>query len=88
MRPWEPLGMTTRAWMRIPPKVVALALLIPTQEIATLFPYDTSASGDPFPHAVRWCGRLYINDGHHRIARRIRAGKGYTAIRIFDGVTA
>lgn len=82
-RPWEPLGMTTALWANVPPQCVRVQDLVPTH--GTKYPlgeHDTSYCGDPFPHVVMWNGCLYINDGHHRVARAIARGATDLLVRV------
>lgn len=69
-------GMTTSKWMELPPTVLIVVALTPTQYIADdLWPGRLPcpvACADPLIHVVRLGGVLYIEDGHHRWARARR----------------
>ena len=71
-RPWEPMGLTTAAWLTIPPSRVLTGSLLPTQahlSFDALAGAPSSLCGDPIPHAVLWDGELRLLDGHHRLIR-------------------
>lgn len=43
--------------------------------------------GDAIPHVIDWNGRLFVEDGHHRVvaaevARRLGVGPGTIAARV------
>lgn len=78
-RPWEPMGFTTADWLRVPLIMLPLIELIPTQDVIPelLQGPDTSYCGDKYPHIVKWEGKTFINDGHHRIARAIRRAQAH-----------
>ena len=64
--------MTTAKWRQIKPSRVLVDSIIPTQEhlcFDALAAPPGSHCGDAFPHCVLWGGKLYLNDGHHRLIR-------------------
>lgn len=85
-RPWEPTGMTTGRWMRLPARPVPLHDLVATQDGIYLAPLlrqePSSHSGDPLPHVVAYGGRLYLSDGHHRAMRAALNGQQRIDARI------
>lgn len=90
-RPWPPTGLTTAAWAWVEPEVVALVHLTLTQAqvcVKTLLEIAAGVhephTGDEYPNVVRWDGRLYVEDGHHRILYAWLSGSRYTMARIYD----
>jgi hypothetical protein len=90
-RPWEPLGMTTERWRALPATAVELASLRFAQggvSITGLLGHARGelvpVGGDPLPHVVRWRGRLYLEDGHHRVLGWLLAGREHGEVRILD----
>lgn len=85
-RPYEPLGMSTADWKRVRPRPVRIERLHPCQDGLTwegLFAQEPY-SGDRWPHVVRFEGRLYISDGHHRIARKALRGRRWALARVLS----
>ncbi|MDR1998810.1 MAG: type II toxin-antitoxin system VapB family antitoxin [Frankiaceae bacterium] len=71
-RPYPDHGFSTRDWASVPPHPVRLDQLVATKrELALdkLLDEDSTFYGDLFPHAVRWKGELYLEDGLHRALR-------------------
>ena len=73
-RPYPPTGLTTARWMaEIPTETVRLTELYLTQngvKIDALFgARDQHSSIDRYPHVVAWDGKLYLEDGLHRVMR-------------------
>ena len=59
-------------WAQPSPQQVSLADLVTTAtvvELDRLLSEDPTSFGDLFPHAVRWCGELFLEDGLHRALR-------------------
>ena len=70
--PWGPTGMTTAKWRDVPVQLVRVSDLIVTQkgiEFGHLIADRVPFGADPFPHVVRWRGKWYLEDGHHRAVR-------------------
>lgn len=80
--------MSTDKWAQIVPKYVQISDLIATQDgvyLHALMPeYKRSYSGDWAPHAVKWQGQLYLEDGHSRVIRTLLKGQDRVIIRILD----
>lgn len=81
-------GMSTAKWMELPVLEVCVAQLTPTQQVSddlwhTRRPNEV-ACGDPYLHAVRIGGVLYIEDGHHRWARARRDHEWYILARVLE----
>ncbi len=71
-RPYPDHGLSAKDWAQIPPQQVCLAELVTTTtvvELDRLLSEDTTSLGDLFPHAVHWCGELFLEDGLHRALR-------------------
>ena len=71
-RPYPPHDLTSRAWAALPPRQVRLDELITTKDtlhLDALLDEDSTFYGDLFPHAVRWEGETYLEDGLHRALR-------------------
>lgn len=91
-RTWEPLNMTTAMWKEIPPSLVHVREIQFTHAIKEEdvllkgpdhFGIFDSFSGDPLPHIVKIGEKMYVNDGHHRIAWWQRYGPSkYMAVRV------
>lgn len=74
-------------WAQIPPQQVPLANLITTAtvvELDKLLSDDPTVPGDLFPHAVRWCGELFLEDGLHRALRAALNQRTTLPVRILD----
>lgn len=69
-------GMSTAKWMALPAQWVDVARLTPTQDVAVdLWPHRRpmdAACRDPYIHVVQLGSVLYLEDGHHRVARARR----------------
>lgn len=87
-RPFEPTGMDTAAWRRLPEETVRLADLTLSQHGVTIAGLLHHASGgpswcgDPIPHVVEHAGRLHLVDGHHRVALALLAGRRLIVARV------
>jgi Arc/MetJ family transcription regulator len=84
-RPYPDHGLATRDWARIPPRQVRMDELITTKRelrLDTLLDEDSTFYGDLFPHAVRWDGQLYLEDGLHRALRSALQGRTVLHVRI------
>jgi Arc/MetJ family transcription regulator len=86
-RPYPEHGFSLKDWAQIPPQQVPLADLVTTAmvvELNRLLSEDSTPSGDLFPHAVRWCGELFLEDGLHRAMRAALQGRTALHVRILD----
>ncbi|HEY6422089.1 MAG TPA: type II toxin-antitoxin system VapB family antitoxin [Pseudonocardiaceae bacterium] len=86
-RPYPDHGLSTKDWAQIPPQQVPLAELVTTAtvlELDRLLSEDPTIPGDLFPHAVRWCGELYLEDGLHRALRGALQQRTTLNVRILD----
>lgn len=84
--PWGPTGMSTALWMDVETELVPMATLWATQAgilLAPLIDPSTEPVGrDPFPHVIRWRGRDYLEDGHHRAVRAMLNGHTFLRVRV------
>lgn len=68
--------MTTARWMQLAVQLVDVAALTPTQEVELDLWREREptevACVDPYVHVVQMGHALYVEDGHHRVARARR----------------
>ena len=86
-RPYPEHGFSVKDWAQIRPQQVRLADLITTTtvlDVARLLSDDPTLPGDLFPHAVRWCGELYLEEGLHRALRAALQQRTTLNVRILD----
>jgi hypothetical protein len=83
---------STKEWMKLPTTSIPLNGLITTQATLGVVPlvrsvlgYPSTGCVDQVPHVVYYGGRLWISDGHHRIAARMLRNKKVMNVRLFDG---
>jgi hypothetical protein len=89
-RPYGPSGLTTAKWKRqIAPELVRIADLILSQTGVTIeglihhrVGQRPGYGGDEFPHVIEHGGRLYLEDGHHRVALAILRGRKFIEARV------
>ena len=86
--PWGETGMSTAKWQHIPTRRVRIADLTATQPGVLLHALTddapTPVGGDPVPHVIAWDGRLYLEDGHHRVVRARLNGRTTIEARVLD----
>lgn len=72
-RPYPDHGRgAPRDWADVPPRAVRLEDLTTTKSVLNLHDLlaeDSTFYGDLFPHVVVWRGRMYLEDGLHRVLR-------------------
>ena len=86
-RPYPEHGFSVKDWAQIPPQQVPLAHLITTTtvvDVARLLSDDPTLPGDLFPHAVRWCSELFLEEGLHRALRAALNQRTTLNVRILD----
>ncbi|HKS53413.1 MAG TPA: type II toxin-antitoxin system VapB family antitoxin [Pseudonocardiaceae bacterium] len=86
-RPYPEHSLSVKDWAQIWPQQVRLADLITTTtvlDVARLLSDDPTLPGDLFPHAVRWCGELYLEEGLHRALRAALQQRTTLNVRILD----
>jgi Arc/MetJ family transcription regulator len=74
-------------WAQISPQQIPLAELITTTtvvDVAKLLSDDPTLPGDLFPHAVRWCGELFLEEGLHRALRAALQQRTTLNVRVLD----
>ena len=73
-RPYPDHGLSHRQWAQIPPRQIRLDELVTTTTVLALdrlLSEDSTFYGDLFPHAVKWHGIVYLEDGLHRGTGRV-----------------
>ena len=86
-KPYPAHGLTHRQWARIPPRQIRLDELVMTTTVLALdrlLSEDSTFYGDLFPHAVRWRGVIYLEDGLHRAVRAALRNRTVLHARVFD----
>lgn len=82
--------MTTALWLEIPTSVVQIDTLIFCQNHLTVEGLlkaakgEASYCGDTYPHLVRFKGKIYIVDGHHRIVVAVVRGQSIIEARLLE----
>ena len=74
-------------WAQIPPQQVHLTELVTTTtvvELDRLLSETSTSLGDLFPHAVQWCGELFLEDGLHRALRAALQQRTALHVRVLD----
>lgn len=86
-RPYPDHGLTHRHWAQIPPRQIRLDELVMTTTVLALdrlLSEDSTFYGDLFPHAVKWRGNVYLEDGLHRAVRAALRNRTVLHARVFD----
>ena len=86
-RPYPDHHLSARDWSAIPPRSVRLDELTTTKKnlaLDQLLDEDSTFYGDLFPHAVRWHGETYLEDGLHRALRAALQGRHNLHVRVLD----
>jgi Arc/MetJ family transcription regulator len=86
-RPYPEHGFSMKDWAQIPPQQVPLADLITTAtvvELDRLLSEEPTLPGDLFPHVVRWCGELFLEEGLHRALRAALHQRTALPVRVLD----
>jgi Arc/MetJ family transcription regulator len=68
-KPYPEHGLSYRDWSKIPPRQIRLDEMVTTTTVLALdrlLSEDSTFYGDLFPHAVKWKGIVYLEDGLHR----------------------
>ena len=77
-RPYPQPNLTYRQWAQIPPRQTRLDELVTTTTVLALdrlLSEDSTFYGDLFPHAVRWQGDVYLEEGVHHAVRAARTAR-------------
>jgi Arc/MetJ family transcription regulator len=86
-KPYPDHGLSYRDWSHIPPRQIRLDELVTTTTVLALdrlLSEDSTFYGDLFPHAVKWKGVLYLEDGLHRAVRAALRNRVVLHARLFD----
>jgi Arc/MetJ family transcription regulator len=86
-RPYPEHGLSHRQWAQIPPRQIRLDELVMTTTVLALdrlLSEDSTFYGDLFPHAVKWKGDVYLEDGLHRAVRSALRNRIVLHARVFD----
>ena len=86
-RPYPEHGLSYRQWAQIPPRQIRLDELVTTTTVLALdrlLSEDSTFYGDLFPHAVKWKGIVYLEDGLHRAVRAALRNRTVLHARLFD----
>jgi Arc/MetJ family transcription regulator len=86
-RPYPEHGLSIRDWSKIPPRQIRLDEIVPTTKVLALdrlLSEESTFYGDLFPHAVRWRGVIYLEDGIHRAVRAALRNRTVLHARVYD----
>jgi Arc/MetJ family transcription regulator len=86
-KPYPNHGLTYKQWSQIPPRQIRLDELVTTTTVLKLdrlLSEDSTFYGDLFPHAVRWRGVIYLEDGLHRAVRAALRNRIVLHARVLD----
>ena len=86
-KPYPEHGLTYRDWSQIPPRQIRLDELVTTTTVLALdrlLSEDSTFYGDLFPHAVKWHGVVYLEDGLHRAVRAALRNRTVLHARVYD----
>jgi hypothetical protein len=84
---WQP----SDAWLWIEPELVSPRILVPTQnphywpcKITRHRVGGPVEGGDRYPHVIDWRSRLFIWDGHTRVARWLKEQAYLVLVRVWE----
>ena len=86
-KPYPEHGLSYRDWSRIPPCQLRLDEIVTTTTVLALdrlLSEDSTFYGDLFPHAVKWKGVVYLEDGLHRAVRAALRNRTVLHARLLD----
>lgn len=86
-KPYPDHGLSYRQWAQIPPRQIRLDELVTTTTVLALdrlLSEDSTFYGDLFPHAVRWRGVIYLDDGVHQAVRAALRNRTVLHARVYD----
>jgi Arc/MetJ family transcription regulator len=86
-KPYPEHGLSYKHWSQIPPQQIRLDELVTTTTVLALdrlLSEDSTFYGDLFPHAVKWKGIIYLEDGLHRAVRAALRNRTVLHARVFD----
>ena len=85
--PYPEHNLTYRQWAQIPPRQIRLAELVTTTTVLALdrlLSEDSTFYGDLFPHAVRWQGDVYLEEGVHHAERAALRNRTVLHARVYE----
>jgi Arc/MetJ family transcription regulator len=77
----------SRDWANVAPRSVRLDELITTKrelKLDAVLSDESTFYGDLFPHAVKWHGEVYLEDGLHRALRAALQQRHTLHVRVLD----
>jgi Arc/MetJ family transcription regulator len=86
-KPYPSHGLIIDSGRRYRPRQIRLDELVTTTtvlQLDRLLSEDSTFYGDLFPHAVRWRGVIYLEDGLHRAVRAALRNRTVLHAWIFD----
>jgi Arc/MetJ family transcription regulator len=86
-KPYPEHGLSYRDWSQIPPCQIRLDEMVTTTTVLALdrlLSEDSTFYGDLFPHAVKWKGTVYLEDGLHRAVRAALRNRTVLHARLLD----
>ena len=86
-KPYPEHGLSHRQWAQIPPRQIRLDELVTTTTVLALdrlLSEDSTFYGDLFPHAVRWQGVVYLEEGVHQAVRAALRNRPVLHARVYD----
>jgi Arc/MetJ family transcription regulator len=86
-KPYPDHGLSYRDWSQIPPCQIRLDEMVTTTTVLALdrlLSEDSTFYGDLFPHAVKWKGTVYLEDGLHRAVRAALRNRTVLHARLLD----
>jgi hypothetical protein len=84
-RPYPATGLTTALWRLIEPELVPVAQLVTTQrhlDLEALLTAGSRPGSDVYPLVVAWAGRMFLEDGHHKVTRAVLRGEAAVLARV------
>jgi Arc/MetJ family transcription regulator len=86
-KPYPEHGFSCRDWSRVPPRQIRLDELVTTTKVLALdrlLSEDSTFYGDLFPHAVKWKGIIYLEEGLQRAVRAALRNRTVLHARLLD----
>jgi Arc/MetJ family transcription regulator len=86
-KPYPEHNLTYRQWAQIPQRQIRLDELVTTTTVLALdrlLSEDSTFYGDLFPHAVRWQGNVYLEEGVHHAVRAALRNRTVLHARVYE----